>query len=112
MQPHNHEHCENPHATPPPHQAIDPICGMTVDPANAKGGSYTHEGETHYFCSPKCREKFIAQTKTPQPPAPSPQPPAVTYTCPMHPEVVRDGPGSCPICGMALEPMSAEVEDD
>src|SRR5262245_42074934 len=109
---------------------------MTVDPANARGGSFTHEGTTYYFCSPGCRTKFAADPAkylqkhsapgtsalgTQHPPsldrdrrAPAGKPSAerpVEYTCPMHPEVVQIGPGSCPICGMALEPRVATLHD-
>jgi len=65
---------------------------MTVDPLNAGGGSAVREGKTYYFCNPKCREKFLR--------GPSPiEAPGAEYTCPMHPEIVRPGPGPCPICG-------------
>jgi Cu+-exporting ATPase len=97
--------------------AIDPVCEMTVDPARA-AGHVEHEGTTYYFCSKGCVAKFSADparflAARPEPPA-SPQPPATSYTCPMHPEIVRDRPGPCPICGMALEPVlppSAEAAD-
>jgi Cu+-exporting ATPase len=98
----------------------DPICGMDVNPARA-AGSFEHEGKTYYFCGKGCLEKFKslagkALVVASEPvfalkPAPSSALPAVPekadYTCPMHPEVVRPGPGSCPICGMALEPRTA-----
>ncbi|HEU0037157.1 MAG TPA: heavy metal translocating P-type ATPase [Kofleriaceae bacterium] len=102
--------------------AIDPVCGMTVDPATARGGSVEHAGHTYHFCSPGCATKFRADParyvhEAPQPPRAEGSgvhaAPGSKWTCPMHPEVVRDGPGSCPICGMALEPMtitSAEPE--
>ena len=135
--------------------ALDPVCGMTVDPATALSAEVG--GKTYYFCSEGCRTKFVADPKRyleakplelpakshgvhghehggherhghgqsgagrSHPPA-SPVPPpdkregeatagAVQYTCPMHPEIVRDAPGSCPICGMALEPMVARLDD-
>src|SRR5262245_11181628 len=88
----------------------DPVCGMRVDPRAPKGGTYAFEGETYYFCNARCREQFIAgppRYLRPAPPPPAPVAAAEgTYTCPMHPEVVRDRPGSCPICGMALEPRA------
>ncbi len=91
----------------------DPVCGMTVDPAAPKGGTAEHGGVTYGFCNPRCREKFLAD---PQhylaPAAASPAPPGTTYTCPMHPEIVRDAPGPCPICGMALEPMTISAGDE
>jgi Cu+-exporting ATPase len=81
---------------------------MTVDPATAKWTS-TADGETVYFCAPGCKAKFDAQS----PSTPAPRQPNIptTYTCPMHPEVVRDAPGACPICGMALEPRTATLEE-
>ncbi len=123
---------------------IDPVCGMTVDPAKA-AGKYDYEGKTYYFCNPSCLQKFSADpqgylNQAPQtaamhhpmmqpmaqlsgkprslPVAAPVQPPQaeaqiapaasteIEYTCPMDPEVVRKGPGACPKCGMALEPMT------
>src|ERR1051325_4324567 len=77
---------------------VDPICGMTVDPARAAGSSQ-RGGETFYFCSAKCKAKFEARATA----QPSTRATASEWTCPMHPEIVRTAPGSCPICGMALE---------
>ncbi len=116
----------------------DPICGMTVVPEKA-AAKVEHTGQTHYFCSKRCAERFSSKPEkflaapgtggmhhgpaqaehgAMQHAAPS-EPRAageknVRYTCPMHPEIIRMGPGSCPICGMALEPMDvfAEVEAD
>jgi Cu+-exporting ATPase len=90
--------------------ARDPVCGMTVHPATAKYRT-EHEGITHYFCSAGCRTKFIADPHKYLNPAPS-APKGATktgavYTCPMHPQIRQPGPGSCPICGMALEPVAA-----
>jgi P-type Cu+ transporter len=87
-------------------QHIDPICGMTVDPARAAGTSQ-RDGETFYFCSKGCNEKF---DRASSPPANAEG--VKEWTCPMHPEVIRDAPGSCPICGMALEPRHVTVEED
>jgi len=85
----------------------DPVCGMTVDPHTAKHRA-THNGRTYYFCAARCREKFVAnpaQYLDPeQAKASAEPPPGTVYTCPMHPEIRQIGPGSCPICGMALEP--------
>jgi P-type Cu+ transporter len=83
----------------------DPVCGMTVDPATSKH-RYEHHGETFHFCSAGCRTKFAADpAKYLEKKEPPPALPAGTiYTCPMHPQVRREGPGTCPICGMALEP--------
>lgn len=107
---------------------LDPVCGMTVSPQSA-AGSFEHNGETHLFCSLHCLEKFQigperflnspaepmraqpvgihgirAQHISHNPVATAPGSDKNTYTCPMHPEVVREAPGNCPICGMALEP--------
>jgi P-type Cu+ transporter len=105
-----------------PATAIDPVCGMSVEPEKARGGSFEHAGTTYYFCSPGCQQKFRSNpehylSKGPTghmpasapsvvniAPAPAPQAGKVEYTCPMHPEIVAYAPGSCPICGMALEP--------
>ncbi|MDQ6647138.1 MAG: heavy metal translocating P-type ATPase [Pseudomonadota bacterium] len=91
----------------------DPVCGMTVDPKTASHHA-EHAGKTYYFCSARCREKFVAAPSTWLEERPAPPVTAGTiYTCPMHPEVQQVGPGDCPKCGMALEPMmpSAEQED-
>jgi len=85
--------------TPPQPTEIDPICGMTVDPRTAL--SAERDGETWYFCSSHCRERFLHPEQFPPKWASA----AAQYTCPMHPEVISDKPGACPKCGMALEPM-------
>jgi len=94
---------------------IDPVCGMTVDPASA-AGSHTHAGQTYSFCSLHCRDLFAADPTRflapSPPPTKPPTPPGGQWTCPMHPEIVRDGPGACPICGMALEPRVAAAEGE
>ncbi|HYA05896.1 MAG TPA: heavy metal translocating P-type ATPase [Xanthobacteraceae bacterium] len=99
------------HAAHPPDAkaaAIDPVCGMTVDAANTPH-RHAYRDRAYYFCSAGCRSKFAADPehylKTTK--AAAPMPKAALYTCPMHPEVRRLGPGSCPICGMALEPFGA-----
>ena len=90
----------------------DPVCGMQVKPESA-AGSETHAGQVYYFCSTGCLAKFRADPAKYLAPAPVPveQPIAQQYTCPMHPEIIRDKPGSCPICGMALEPMVASIDE-
>src|SRR4051794_23638222 len=96
----------------PAHGAKDPVCGMTVDPHSAKH-RHTHEGRPYYFCSAGCREKFIAdpaQYLKPGPKSAAPVPEGTIYTCPMHPEIRQQGPGACPICGMALEPEMVTAE--
>ena len=92
-------------------KAIDPVCGMTVDPATATHRA-TYEGEDYVFCSAGCRTKFIADPDKylGDKPAPVPVIPGVIYTCPMHPQIRQEGPGSCPICGMALEPETVTAE--
>ena len=93
-------------------RARDPVCGMSVDPATSKH-RFDHRGETFHFCSADCRAKFVAdpgkylektgalKTHVPE---------GTIYTCPMHPEIRQVGPGSCPICGMALEPEVANLD--
>ncbi len=83
--------------------ATDPVCGMTVDERTA-AGSAEHQGEHYYFCSTHCLHKFEAAPEN-YVPHPAQQTPSAIYTCPMHPEVRQDGPGTCPKCGMALEPL-------
>jgi Cu+-exporting ATPase len=122
---------------PAPNTVRDPVCGMYVDPATARG-SAGYKGNTYYFCSPRCVERFNAEPEkylapkpqqplvqlggiTPAQPAQSPSqiPPSaikdqpagkgtVTYVCPMDPEVREPKPGACPMCGMALEPETVE----
>ena len=91
----------------------DPVCGMTVDPHTAKHRA-EHGGHTYYFCAARCREKFVAgpEAYLGERKAPPPAPAGTIYTCPMHPEVQQVGPGDCPKCGMALEPMMPTAEDD
>jgi len=93
----------------------DPVCGMTIDPAKA-AAKVEYAGTKYYFCSAGCAAKFRADperyVKPPEPKPPAPPPPAGTlYTCPMHPEIIRDAPGACPICGMALEPRTVTLEE-
>jgi Cu+-exporting ATPase len=91
---------------------VDPVCGMQVDPASPRGGQHTHKGQTYYFCNPRCRQRFAAapeQFLAPRPTAPPAGVEEAEYTCPMHPEVVQVGPGTCPLCGMALEPSTPGV---
>ena len=94
-------------------EATDPVCGMKVDRASAKH-FLRHDGGKHYFCSAGCKEKFEADPAKflGDRPAPAPAPAGTKYTCPMHPEIVRDAPGSCPLCGMALEPMGVPTGEE
>ena len=93
----------------------DPVCGMTVEPHTA-AGTHVYGGTTYAFCSPHCLEKFRADPAQYVAPAHDTQagtPAAATvYTCPMHPEVRQQGPGTCPICGMALEPHTVSLEEE
>ncbi|TIP94542.1 MAG: cadmium-translocating P-type ATPase, partial [Mesorhizobium sp.] len=93
--------------------ATDPVCGMRVDRATAKHFA-RHEGQGFYFCSAGCKLKFEAEPAKylGDRPEPQPMPKGTQYTCPMHPEIVRDKPGACPICGMALEPMGVPTGDE
>ena len=93
----------------------DVVCGMTVKQDSPH--HHLHEGKTYLFCGAGCLEKFKKDPKAylgaPKPaPQPAPDRPTGAYTCPMHPEVVRQGPGACPLCGMALEPLSPSEEGD
>jgi Cu+-exporting ATPase len=112
------------HVTGVTSRPIDPVCGMAVDPATAV--SHDHAGRAFYFCSEGCRAKFAAapeeylqpSTEPPGEHQASPDPAEAgarasktIWTCPMHPEIRRNAPGSCPICGMALEPLAPTVED-
>src|SRR5437899_5384417 len=96
--------------------ARDPVCGMSVDPATSKH-HLDHDGQTFYFCSAGCQAKFVTdpkkylETSRPQAePFHADMPEGTIYTCPMHPEIRQVGPGSCPICGMALEPEVASLD--
>jgi Cu+-exporting ATPase len=86
----------------------DPVCGMDVVPGQAPGGSAEHDRTTYWFCSPGCRAKFVADPGRYVAAGPASLPPggAGIHTCPMHPEVRQPEPGSCPRCGMALEPVA------
>ncbi|HEV2299944.1 MAG TPA: heavy metal translocating P-type ATPase [Stellaceae bacterium] len=87
----------------------DPVCGMSVDPATAAEQA-EHQGRSYFFCGAHCRTRFLANPLQFLSPGAAASPPPsgakVQWTCPMHPQIVRDGPGSCPICGMALEPLT------
>jgi Cu+-exporting ATPase len=94
-------------------EATDPVCGMAVDRAGARHLA-SHGGERFYFCSAGCREKFEADPARylGEREPPTPMPAGTIYTCPMHPEIEQVGPGSCPICGMALEPKGVPAADE
>jgi Cu+-exporting ATPase len=114
-----HDPSAHPHAPSGAAGAVDPVCGMTVDPATAPA-SVVHDGRTYYFCNPGCARRFQAEPRRYLGEAPAPElkhePPhvpgsQVEHTCPMHPEVVQEQPGSCPKCGMALEPRTVAAEE-
>jgi Cu+-exporting ATPase len=114
-----HHATERSHAAESPptdsaHRVKDPVCGMMVDP-HATQHKAEHAGRPYYFCSAGCRAKFLAEPERYLDPAMAaaaaePVPEGTIYTCPMHPEVRQVGPGSCPICGMALEPVLVSLE--
>ncbi len=111
---HHHDHAHNHGADAPADiaPAIDPVCGMKVNPATAKH-RFAYQGQDYLFCGGRCCERFEAEPekylrpREAEPPAPA----GTIYTCPMHPEVRQQGPGSCPICGMALEPEQVSLDD-
>ncbi|MDR7098985.1 Cu+-exporting ATPase [Lysobacter niabensis] len=120
---HSHSHQEHeatsPHAccssnTKAAASVIDVVCGMQVDPSTTPHHAI-HAGQDYHFCSALCREKFIAnpaqylelKSVVPAPPAPA----STIYTCPMHPQIRQEGPGTCPICGMALEPEMPSLDE-
>ncbi len=115
---HAHHHSHQGHGAEQADRARvkDPVCGMMVDPERIEHRA-DHGGQTFHFCSARCREKFVAapeeylkpEAKPAAPEQTSPQR-GVIYTCPMHPEIRQEGPGTCPICGMALEPVTAAPE--
>jgi Cu+-exporting ATPase len=109
---HGHSQAHGPGA-PAAGSATDPVCGMSVDPASARH-SADFAGKTYYFCCAGCREKFLAEPRRyvgeALVEAAASAPAGTIYTCPMHPEVRQIGPGSCPICGMALEPAMPAAE--
>src|SRR3974390_1521708 len=101
------------HSSPmPADTALDPVCGMKVDPHKTQH-SYEFAGKIYYFCSAGCRAKFLAQPNkylSPTQKDTAPVPGGTIYTCPMHPQIRQVGPGNCPICGMALEPEVVSAE--
>ena len=113
MSDHHHHHAHHgAHEQQPVDGVKDPVCGMTVNPHTAKH-RHVHNGRPYYFCSGKCREKFAADPEKyldPASRAAEPVVPGAIYTCPMHPEIRQVGPGSCPICGMALEPEMVSAD--
>jgi len=97
------------------HEVTDPVCGMKFDPGKASG-KWDYEGQTYYFCNPGCRDKFrnnpleFLEPDSKKKKDPSSE--GKLFTCPMDPEVIQHGPGSCPVCGMALEPQTVTLDDN
>ncbi len=103
------------HTAVAPAEVLDPVCGMTISPDDAVG-RVEHEGHTYHFCNESCLEQFRADPARFVDPerkqaATAAADPAAEYTCPMHPEIRQTGPGSCPICGMALEPVAITLDE-
>ena len=116
---HDHTHHAGHAHTNPAHpdadgRVTDPVCGMRVDPLTTEH-HLDYKGRAYFFCSGRCRTRFEAEPEkflAPKSSAPEEKLPEGTiYTCPMHPEVRQVGPGSCPICGMALEPETVSLDD-
>ncbi|MEQ9635986.1 MAG: heavy metal translocating P-type ATPase [Devosia marina] len=111
---HAHGHASHQHEDKsPPTMVKDPVCGMDVDPSTARFQA-TFDGRTFYFCSQNCHDKFKANPEQYVAVAPAkaaPTPAGTIWTCPMHPQIRRSEPGSCPICGMALEPEMPTADD-
>jgi P-type Cu+ transporter len=109
---HAHGDCCGHHSPGRLETAKDPVCGMSVDPHKTEHRA-DHAGRTYYFCGGGCRTKFLADPQrylSPEAAKAEPVRPDAIYTCPMHPEIRQVGPGSCPICGMALEPLDVTAE--
>ncbi len=110
----HHDHAHHGHGGQPAGdtaKARDPVCGMSVDPLTSKH-RFDYQGKTYHFCCAGCRAKFSADPQAyldkSAPKAAVPE--GTIYTCPMHPQIRQVGPGSCPICGMALEPEVASLD--
>jgi cation transport ATPase/YHS domain-containing protein len=117
---HDHEHHQS--VTKTGHSVTDPVCRMQVDPNTAL--TLEHDGTAYHFCSDRCRDRFGSRTRpassrpsrsggrggTPGPRTSTVRGEVAEWTCPMHPEIRRPGPGSCPICGMALEPVTVTAD--
>ena len=110
---HHHGHAHEAAPTAGETTVLDPVCGMQVDPATTAHHTQ-YAGQTVYFCSARCQTKFVAEPekylRVSPAEAPAPKPAGTIYTCPMHPQIRQEGPGSCPICGMALEPVEVTAE--
>ncbi len=112
---HDHSQCNHPKINSKDidnDKVKDPVCGMMIDSLTSKGGTSVFRDKTYYFCNPKCKIKFDATPLTYLDPEKKTavQATDIEYTCPMHPEVLQIGPGSCPLCGMALEPLTFSAD--
>jgi Cu+-exporting ATPase len=109
-----HDHAHHTPETMPQNMVLDPVCGMSINVLTSKQHA-EHNGQTYHFCGPGCRTKFIANpTKyvgdSVSAIQPEPMPEGTIFTCPMHPQIRQNGPGTCPICGMALEPLTVTAD--
>lgn len=118
-----HDHTHHLHGENHGNIVVDPVCGMKVDPESA---NYRYElaGATYFFCSERCLQRFTADPdrwlnpssaqagRHPSTSELAGAPEGTIWTCPMHPQVRRNGPGACPICGMALEPLEPSAEEE
>ncbi|GGD54553.1 heavy metal translocating P-type ATPase [Croceicoccus pelagius] len=104
-----HQHCHHDHAAAGSTQVTDPVCGLQVDP-QATAHHVTHDGHNYHFCSSRCTARFVEDPDRWLNPADKEPVEGAIWTCPMHPEVRQDHPGSCPICGMALEPEMVDPD--
>ena len=109
-----HDHAHHTPETISQNMVLDPVCGMSVNALTSKLHA-EHNGQTYHFCGPGCRTKFIANpakyvgdSVSAAPPEPMPE--GTIFTCPMHPQIRQNGPGTCPICGMALEPLTVTAD--
>ncbi|MES3038376.1 MAG: heavy metal-binding domain-containing protein, partial [Bdellovibrionota bacterium] len=111
MESHNHIHPVNPPDLSK-NLVKDPVCGMMIDPKTAKGGSFVFKESTYFFCNPQCKTKFEGAPLKYLAPNSSDKNQSSTaeFTCPMHPEIRQIGPGNCPKCGMALEPLTVSLD--
>ena len=107
------KHQRHPHEAAARGALKDLVCGMDVVAGQAAGGRVEHDGTTYWFCSASCRERFVASPDRYTAPVRKHASQAGVaeqiYTCPMHPEIRQQGPGNCPKCGMALEPVAPPV---
>lgn len=114
----HHDHAHHHHPQDQDTQPVDPVCGMRVDPQVPKGGCVHYKDRDYFFCSDRCHtrfesdpEKYLSPKHADQKMPDTDVPPGTIYICPMHPQIRQIGPGSCPICGMALEPETVSLDD-